>query len=94
MERKEKGKTNLLHYRILTFSNELIFGLDNGLKEFQVLDVTTMCFYTINKMLNNFVVDFITEGIVVFEYTTNSFSFFNLKMYWLFILLFVSKRLK
>lgn len=83
-----------MHYRILTFPYKLIFGFNNGLKKFQVLDVTTMCLYTINEMLNNFVVDFIAEGIVVFENTTNSFSFFHLKVYWLYNSSIVSDELK
>lgn len=75
----QEFKVYLLHHHILTFPNELFLGFDYGLEELQVLYMATVRLYTMHKVLDNFLVDFVTKGGIILEHTANSLSFSNLK---------------
>lgn len=42
--------------------------------------MTSVRFDAMNKMLNNFIIDLVTQGIVIFENTANCFSLSDLKI--------------
>jgi ribosomal protein L10 len=55
----------------LTLSDELVLSADDCLKEPQIFGVSSMDFNAVNKMLDDFLVNFIAKRQIVFENCTD-----------------------
>ena len=53
----------------------LVFGSHNCLKEFEVLNMSSMGFNTMNKMLNDLLTDITTKTSIVLKYRTHRLRF-------------------
>lgn len=70
--------SHLSHYHILAFLNEFSFRLDNCLQELYVLNVSAMCFYTVDKVLNDAFINLTAKLEVVHENVLHCHCFQNL----------------
>ena len=70
---------HFLHYQILRSSVELIFSSYNRLQKGQILNVFSVSFNAMDKMLNNFVIDFITQDGISLENCAHCLGFQKLK---------------
>lgn len=59
--------SHLSHDHILTFFNELPFSLNNCLEEFNVLDIPSMCFDAVHKVLNHSLINFTAKLEIIHE---------------------------
>lgn len=48
---------DLCHDYVLAFLDKLVFGFDNSLKELEVLDIASVCFNAVDKVLHHSLVD-------------------------------------
>lgn len=64
---EKRKKKYLLHNQLLAFPDKLIFGFNDSLKKFQVLNVFAMSLDAMNKVLNHFGIDFVAKSWIVLK---------------------------
>lgn len=65
--RKKVCINHLCHHDILTFLDELVFGLDDGLQKLEVLYVAAVRLDAVHKVLHHTVIDLAAQLEVVHE---------------------------
>ena len=70
---------HFLHYQILRSSVELIFSSYNRLQKGQILNMFSVSFNAMDKMLNDFVIDFITQDGISLENCAHCLGFQKLQ---------------
>ena len=71
--------SHLSHDGVLTLLDELVFGFDNGLKEFEVLDMAAMRLGAVDKVLHHALVDLTAQLEVIHENVLHGDCLQNLK---------------
>lgn len=62
-----RNSFNLCHDNVLTLFDELVLRLDDGLQEFEILDVAAVRFDAVDKVLDHALVDLAAQLEVVHE---------------------------